>query len=53
MDLMERSFDTTAFTKKGPRLLAHDTGRCIDDPNSRLLDNLQAAGASQSGYNWN
>lgn len=41
MDLMERSFDATVFTKNGPRLLAHDAGRCIDDPNSRLLDNLQ------------
>ncbi|MCY4522789.1 MAG: transposase, partial [Caldilineaceae bacterium] len=26
MDLMERSFDATVFTKNRPRLLAHDAG---------------------------
>ena len=31
MDLMERSFDATVFTKNRQRLLAHDTGRALFD----------------------
>ena len=31
MDLMERSFDATVFTKNRPRLLAHDAGRALFD----------------------
>jgi len=31
MDLMERSFDATVFTKNRQRLLAHDAGRALFD----------------------
>ncbi len=31
MDLMERSFGATVFTKNRPRLLAHDAGRALFD----------------------
>ena len=31
MDLLERSFDTTVFTKNQQRLLAHDAGRALFD----------------------
>ncbi len=31
MDLVERSFDATVFTKNGPRLLARDAGRALFD----------------------
>ena len=31
MDLPERSFDATVFTKNRPRLLVHDAGRALFD----------------------
>ena len=31
MDLMERSFDSTVFTKNWQRLMDHDVGRALFD----------------------